>query len=118
MTFGAIFPGGLKWHFSDFRMHFWGFGVSGLCRGTGRLQLYSVYIYITHILCFVQGRSNFQHLEFMGLRQKTSKTESLLLIHLLRILFSFFPLPHPTLPQAIFLETLSFREFRELLLVV
>ena len=24
--------------FSDFKMHFWGFGVSGLCRGPGRLQ--------------------------------------------------------------------------------
>ena len=24
--------------FSDFKMHFWGFGVPGLCRETGRLQ--------------------------------------------------------------------------------
>ena len=24
--------------FSDFKMHFWGFKVSGLCRGTGRLH--------------------------------------------------------------------------------
>ena len=29
---------GAKWHFSDFKMHFWGFGVPGLCGGTGRLQ--------------------------------------------------------------------------------
>ena len=32
IDFWGIFPGGLKWHFSDFKMHFWGFGVSGLCR--------------------------------------------------------------------------------------
>ena len=36
MTCGAIFfrgGGGPKWHFSDFKMHFWGFGVPGLrCR--------------------------------------------------------------------------------------
>ena len=38
MTFGAIFRGGPKWHFSDFKLHFWGFGVPGLCRGAGRLQ--------------------------------------------------------------------------------
>ena len=37
--FWAHFPGGLKWHFSDFKMHFGGFGVSGLCRGTRRLQV-------------------------------------------------------------------------------
>ena len=24
----------------DAKMHFWGFGVPGLCRGTGRLQTY------------------------------------------------------------------------------
>ena len=39
---GHFFPGGPKWHFSDFKMHFWGFGVPGLCRGTGRLQLWTV----------------------------------------------------------------------------
>ena len=27
-----------KWHFSDFIMHFWGFGVPGLCMGAGHLQ--------------------------------------------------------------------------------
>ena len=31
LSFGAISPGGPKWHFSDFRMRFWGFGVPGLC---------------------------------------------------------------------------------------
>ena len=38
IDFGAIFLWGPKWHFSDFKIHFWGFGVLGLCRGTGRLQ--------------------------------------------------------------------------------
>ena len=37
-TFGAIFPGGLKWHFRTLKGFFCGFGVSGLCRGTGRLR--------------------------------------------------------------------------------
>ena len=35
MTFRAIFPrrgGGAKWQFSNFKMHFWGFGVPGLGR--------------------------------------------------------------------------------------
>ena len=35
---GPFFRGGRKRHFSYFKMHFWGFGVPGLCRGTGRLQ--------------------------------------------------------------------------------
>ena len=35
IDFWGRFSGCLKWHFSDFKMHF---GVSGLCRGTGRLQ--------------------------------------------------------------------------------
>ena len=38
IDFLGHFSGGLKWHFLDFKMHFWGFGVPGLCRGTGRLQ--------------------------------------------------------------------------------
>ena len=37
LTFGAIFPGGPKWHFSDFKMHYWGVEVPGLCRATERL---------------------------------------------------------------------------------
>ena len=41
LTLGPSFGGGgSRWHFSDFKMHFWGFGVPGLCRGTGRLQRY------------------------------------------------------------------------------
>ena len=39
MTFGPIFRGVRKWHFSDFKMHFWGFGVPGLCSTSGRLQV-------------------------------------------------------------------------------
>ena len=34
----AIFLGGPKWDFSDFTMHFWGFGFPGVSRGTGRFQ--------------------------------------------------------------------------------
>ena len=29
---------GPKWHFSDFQMHVWGFGIPGLCRGTRRMR--------------------------------------------------------------------------------
>ena len=35
---GPSFGGCPRWHFSDFKMHFWGFGVPGLCRGTGLRQ--------------------------------------------------------------------------------
>ena len=38
IDFWGHFSGGRKWHFSDFNMPFWGFGVPGLCWGTGRLQ--------------------------------------------------------------------------------
>ena len=38
LTFGAIISGGPKWHFSDFKMHFWGFGFPGLCSRSGRVQ--------------------------------------------------------------------------------
>ena len=34
----TLFLGGPTWHLSDFKMHFWGFWVSGLCRGSARLQ--------------------------------------------------------------------------------
>ena len=33
MTSGALFLGVENGNFADFKMHFWGFGVPGLCRG-------------------------------------------------------------------------------------
>ena len=38
IDFSGRFPGGSKMAFFGLLMHFWGFGVPGLCRGTGRLQ--------------------------------------------------------------------------------
>ena len=38
IDFWGPFSRGPQWHFSDLKMRFWGFGVPGLCSGSGRLQ--------------------------------------------------------------------------------
>ena len=44
LTFGVIFSGGPKWHFSDFKMRFWGFGVPGLSvAGRGVCKFIDIY---------------------------------------------------------------------------
>ena len=39
VDFRPILSRGPKWHISDFKMHFWGFGGLGLCSRSGRLQV-------------------------------------------------------------------------------
>ena len=46
IDFSGHVPGDPKWHLLDFKMPFGGFGVPGLCRGTGRLQGWAIFAFL------------------------------------------------------------------------
>ena len=58
IDFSGHFSGAPKWYFSDLKMHFWGFGVPGLCSKPGRLHTASQKSTAIHLQFVLQYAPN------------------------------------------------------------